>query len=55
MKRIAYSLLIGAGCAFLFFGISKLQENKRKIKVGLLMFSKKSHLPGNLFTAQNCN
>jgi preprotein translocase subunit SecD len=32
MKRIAYSILIGAGCAFLFFGLSKLRENERKNK-----------------------
>jgi len=35
MKRITYSLLIGAGCASLFWSISKLQENKRKNKGGL--------------------
>jgi hypothetical protein len=41
MKRIVYSLLIGAGCAFLFFGISKLQENKRKSKGSLTGVFKK--------------
>jgi len=30
MKRLAYSILIGAGCALLFFGFSKLLENKRE-------------------------
>src|SRR5688572_20802877 len=30
MKRLAYSILIGAGCALLFFGFSKLLENKKE-------------------------
>lgn len=42
MKRLGYSILIGAGCALLFFGISKLPENKRKNKGGLSGIFKKS-------------
>ena len=53
MKRIVYSILIGAGCAFLFWGISKLQENKRKNNGGLIdVFKNKSSEQETFYSAE---
>src|SRR5687768_14201356 len=52
MKRLGYSILIGAGCALLIFGISKLQENKRK-KGGLSdVFKKRSSAKDAYYSAE---
>jgi|GEM_PF-5417226 len=53
MKRIGYSILIGAGCALLFWGISKLQPNKRKNKASLInVFKKRSSHNETYYSAQ---
>ena len=52
MKRLGYSILIGAGCALLVLGISKLQENKRK-KGGLSdVLKKRSFAKESYYSAE---
>jgi len=52
MKRLGYSILIGAGCAFIFLGISKLQENKRKTKGGFSDRIEKRSSPKGYYSAE---
>lgn len=52
MKRLGYSILIAAGCALLFFGISKLQESKRKKAVLSAVLKKRSSAKEAYYSAE---
>ena len=52
MKRLGYSILIGAGCALLFLAISKSLENKGKAKGAFSDLSKKRSSPSAYYTAE---